>query len=465
MQPLSDCKRWLACLVVAVLAPSLSSAAPPTGDRIFYTKERSFWIPFKPEPGSTGIQQVLLYVSDDLGRSYKYHSSSGPTGQNFKFTAPGDGWFWFAVQTQDTTGRSSPPNVNVVPPGLKVCVDTLPPVVYVKQVATNEAPAAFEWDIREDNPDLLSLRADYRTVGATDWLRLELPPRLTGQYPWNPTVKGPWEVRLQMRDKAGNLGEQTTTVAAAAAYRPDPTGTPAPSSLRANIIRVNSRQIQLNYKVDVVGKSDISTVEIHVSEDDGRSWKALPKKAPKQGPFTVEVAREGVYGFYVVPVSGVGLSDPPGPGTPPQVTVEVDLTKPAVSFLGVPLVGTGADINKVTIRYQAVDKNFGPRPIRILWRDTKVPPSEWAEVASNLPNDGVYIWSVPDNVPAQFHIKVEALDLAGNLGIALTLKPVNVDPIKPRASIIDVQAVKQPTAAPAPPMSEPPPMPEPPPHP
>ena len=34
--------------------------------------------------------------------------------------------------------------------------------------------------------------------------------------------------------------------------------------------------------------------------------KPTPAKAPRVGPFTVEVPAEGVYGFYVVPVSGVG---------------------------------------------------------------------------------------------------------------------------------------------------------------
>jgi hypothetical protein len=437
--------RGLALAWVAVLLPALvpraARALPPTGDRIFYIKERSFLIPAVPDPGATGVQEVLLYVSEDNGRSYKFHASSNRLDEKFKFVAPGDGWYWFAVQTKDAAGRLFPPNLYAVPPGLKVCVDTLPPVIYVKQVATTEAAAAFEWDVREDNPDLLSLRADYRSTGDRDWLPLQIPPRLAGQFPWNPTGKGPWEVRLQMRDKAGNLGEQVTTIAAAGS-RPD-AGPAPPSPPRSNFVRVNSKQIQLNYKVDVVGKSDISTVEIWRTEDDGRTWKADVTNAPKQGPFTVTAPREGIFGFYVVPVSGVGLSEPPVNGTPPQVTVEVDLTPPVVNLLGPPLVGTGADLNKVTIRYQAADKNFGPTPIKILWRDAKVPSSEWAEVASNLTNEGFYVWNVPDSVPAhQFFIKVEAVDLAGNVGSAVTPVSVKVDPIKPKASIIGVEAVK-----------------------
>ncbi len=467
MHPLSDGKRRLAktgmlaaaCLVAALFSVGSGAAAPPTGDRIFYTKEKNFLIPFTPEPGSAGIQQVLLYVSDDLGKSYRHHTSTGPTGENFKFAAPGDGWYWFAVQTKDSAGRFFPPNVNLVPPGLKVCVDTVPPLVYVKQVATNEAAAAFEWDVREDNPDLFSLRADYRAVGSRDWVKLEIPPRLSERYfAWNPAVKGPWEVRVQLTDKAGNLGEQTATIASAGTYRPEPmgTGTPPPNPGRASIM-VNSLQIHLNYTVDTVGKSKLSTVQIWYTKDDGKTWQLYPKEAPREGGCDVTMAHEGVWGFWVVPVSGVGLSDPPRPGTPPQVTVEIDTTKPVVILRGPPVVGTGADVNKVTIRYQATDKNLAATPIRIQWAIDGDPNGKWTDVAINLPNDGFYVWTVPDEVPAQFHLRVSAIDLAGNVGFKATTELVNVDPVKPKATITDVR-VGTPGGT-APPMAPSPPPP------
>src|SRR5262249_847375 len=182
------------------------------------------------------------------------------------------------------------------------------------------------------------------------------------------------------------------------------------------------------------------------TENEGKTWSKFPKAAQREGPYVVSVTREGVYGFFVVPVSGVGLSDPPVAGTPPQVWVEVDLTSPVVTTLGPPAVGTGADINKVTIRYQATDRNFGQSPIRIFWKPhstTQNPTPEWAEVANNLPNEGVYVWTVPDSVPAQFHLKVEAVDLAGNVGNDVTKDVVKVDPIKPKATIIGVEGVKE----------------------
>src|SRR5438105_9436622 len=145
MHPLSDGKRRLATVsglaLACLIAVGSAAAAPPTGDRIYYTNQRTFLIPFTPEPGSTGIQQVLLHVSTDDGRSYKLHDKGGPNEKSFKFSAVADGWYWFSVQTQDVRGGFFPPNINLVAPGLKVYVDTLPPAVYLKQIATTEAAA------------------------------------------------------------------------------------------------------------------------------------------------------------------------------------------------------------------------------------------------------------------------------------------------------------------------------------
>src|SRR5436309_3115357 len=125
--------RWEAGL--AVLAALCLGPAPTAvrsqegGNNSFYTRQRAFLIPFQIDPGQRGIQQVLLHVSEDFGKTYQHVANAGPTDRSFRFQAGHDGWYWFTVQTQDQEGRSYPPNLNLVPPGLKVCVDTQAPVV------------------------------------------------------------------------------------------------------------------------------------------------------------------------------------------------------------------------------------------------------------------------------------------------------------------------------------------------
>ena len=53
-------------------------------------------------------------------------------------------------------------------------------------------------------------------------------------------------------------------------------------------------------------------------------------------------------------------------------------------------------------------------------------------------NTGRYIWRMPDPLPYQFYVKVEAVDRAGNIGEAITLERVKVDLSQPKAKILDI---------------------------
>ena len=56
-----------------------------------------------------------------------------------------------------------------------------------------------------------------------------------------------------------------------------------------------------------------------------------------------------------------------------------------------------------------------------------------------MENNGRYVWTMPERVPYQFHVKVEAADLAGNVGEAITSHMVKVDLAQPRVNIITVE--------------------------
>src|SRR5262249_22634088 len=141
---------------------------------------------------------------------------------------------------------------------------------------------------------------------------------------WRAPGPGPVEVRLQVRDKANNPAEATTTVTPGAL----PPGGAAPEAPRGNISHVKSRTFQLNYTIEEVGPSGVKNVEVWYTKDT-RTWQRYSTDAPRQGPYTVTVQSEGRYGFTLIPRSGVGLADkPPQAGDQPQIWVEVDETKP-----------------------------------------------------------------------------------------------------------------------------------------
>jgi len=413
--------------------------------KLHYTRFNTITIPFNTDPAEKRIKQVLLYVSEDQGKTWAQVAAVLPSESGFKFNARQDGWYWFGVQIMDTTGGLHPATLPELRPGLKIALDTAAPKVTLRAAQQRDFPAAVEWDIADENPDLLTLRLEYRPAGGAAWLPLTPPQMLQGQYGFNPTVGGQLEVRLQVKDKAGNTAEQVANVTAGQPNPGGPTpgpgvGGPAPQP-GGNVKYVNKRNVALNYNVENEGKSGVSGVEVWYTED-GRSWIKY-NLAPAKGPYTVELAKERRYGFTLVAVSGVGLADRrPMAGDPPQLWVEVDETKPAVQLLGVD-VGQGRDSGKMQIRWRATDKFFGDKPIKLSYAaEINGPWQPIAEVA----NTGTYIWQMPDQgLPFQMYVKVEASDLAGNAGSEATVKPVAVDLLIPKATVIGVEPVTPPS--------------------
>jgi hypothetical protein len=102
------------------------------------------------------------------------------------------------------------------------------------------------------------------------------------------------------------------------------------------------------------------------------------------------------------------------------------------------VVGQGPDKGKLTITWTAHDKNMARDPITLSYADKA--DGDWKRFAEKLPNDGRYVWKMPTaDLPYQFHVKVEAIDLAGNVGEAITTDLVKVDLSTPKVRILNVE--------------------------
>jgi hypothetical protein len=431
--------RWRVGLVLLAallfLSPCLAQPSDPNRVPTYYSHDAGFSIPFQTE-ASTRIRRVQMYVSEDLGRTWQLTAEAQPGERSFNFQSRHDGWYWFTVRTIDNEDKAYPASMDLAQPKLKVCVDTQRPVVQLRAGSVQGSNAAVEWDVRDDNLDLSSLRLDYRLPNGA-WQALTVQQTATGQRGWNPATNAALEVRLQVRDYAGNLGEATipVTPGAAPAAVPGPAADPAAGS---SVRIVNNKRININYKLEEVGKSGIAVIELWWTRD-GHSWTKYNERAnPEPGaPYTLEVSDEGLYGFTLVARNKAGFGEsPPGVGDAPQIWVEVDLTKPVVRLLGVDVGRTGADKGNLTITYSAADKNLERRPITISYAEK--PDGTWTPIARNEENIGRYVWRMPDDVPYQFYVRVEAADRAGNSGTADSTAPVIVDLSKPRVKVIDV---------------------------
>lgn len=201
---------------------------------------------------------------------------------------------------------------------------------------------------------------------------------------------------------------------------------------------VNSRRFQVGYAVDDVGPSGIGSVELFITQDQGRKWWKYGDDPDRRSPFDVEVPQDGEYGFSIRVRSGVGLTnDPPLPGEPPSITVAVDQTPPTVELLSAQQ-GQGAGSNRVQIRWRIADEHLASKPVAVYYAPTRNGP--WESVSGWTDDMGSFEWPVAPGAPHQFYVRVVARDVAGNTAKAESTQPIMVDLARPTARIVDVDA-------------------------
>jgi hypothetical protein len=438
----------VACLALGSLLYPASAHAQPFNNGISYADKPTFRIPFDIDGADRTLQEVQLWISEDQGQTWRNGGAVSPSQRGFDFRADHDGLYWFIARTVSTQGQAHPVNLQSAPPGLKVCVDTKPPTVVLRQASAREGLVAVDWDIREENLDLSSFSLDYRTPSSPDWIPLPVEPAANGQRAWS-AEPGPVEVRLRVRDLAKNPGEAKITLGPGGAhdsrlnYQDSASSRLAGRGAAVGTRWVNSKRISLNYKLQEKGPSGVSAVELWMTRDT-RMWDRykVEKVSEDQAAddpnrtltYVFDVQDEGKYGFTIVPRSGVDRSHPPPhSGDQPQIWVEVDTTKPVIEWLNVD-VGRGPDKGTLTITWKASDRNLARQPITLSYAKEATGP--WTSIESNVENTGRYVWRMPPAVPYSFFVRIEAVDLAKNVGTLDTPRPVLVDLAEPKSLIL-----------------------------
>lgn len=201
---------------------------------------------------------------------------------------------------------------------------------------------------------------------------------------------------------------------------------------------VKAHRFEINYRIDDVGPSGVSAVELFVTQNNGQKWWKYGEDQDKQSPFVVEVPEDGVYGFAIRVRSGAGLADdPPQSSEEPSIVTVVDRTPPTVQFLPVQQ-GAGGAMNKITIAWRISDDNPSDKPISLAYSAN--PNGPWERICDWQPDTGSYLWNVNQGVPSRLYIRLDARDAAGNFSSVNTPQPILVDLSKPTARIIDVES-------------------------
>lgn len=205
------------------------------------TNQRSLQIPVNfHDVQRAELRNIVLYSSSDQGRTWQQAAVIAPTKNFFTFDAQADGTYWLQVAAIDKQGRQDPANIQQREPDLKIVMDTLKPLLRIVSPRREGDEVVLGWDAREDNPDWTSLRLEYQVKDGTafGWNAVNVQQGPTGQVRFRPSSPETLNVRLSLKDRAGNLGFVTevvpgtagngTRVAGGPLSLPPTTGNPPP---------------------------------------------------------------------------------------------------------------------------------------------------------------------------------------------------------------------------------------------
>jgi len=217
-------------------------------------------------------------------------------------------------------------------------------------------------------------------------------------------------------DKGSGRFISDSSAPGAEAGRPPQTPAAAPPSDRNDSAAryvVNSRSFQIGYRIDGAGPAGVQSVELFVTQTEGRQWMRYGEDRDRQSPFEVTVPADGVYGFeFRVRGADGSAADPPRPGDRPSIVVTVDSTPPVAQLL--PTQGApGVSPSDVLIRWEVKDEHLGQAPIGLFCSPS--PEGPWQQIGDWQPNTGQYVWTPAPGTPSTLYLRLTARDEAGNL--------------------------------------------------
>jgi hypothetical protein len=209
--------RWAGLTALASTAAMVSAARgePADPSTIIYTRQTTFVVPFRVTAAAESGHQptaVELHVSGDQGATWGLQATVSPRARGFKYLAPADGEYWFAIRTRHDDGQARPDAPFAAE--LRVMVDTVPPTLDLAAKCGNEGEIDAQLRISDLHLRPESLRLEFRPNGQPDaWETVAIDPipadapgpEHYGEVRWWPqTPDAGFTVRASISDAAGN---------------------------------------------------------------------------------------------------------------------------------------------------------------------------------------------------------------------------------------------------------------------
>lgn len=153
----------------------------------------------------------------------------------------------------------------------------------------------------------------------------------------------------------------------------------------------------------------------------------------------MRVDKCGQFGFTIRDRRGIGLSaDPPQPGNLPEMVVVVDQIAPSPKR-GPLQLGQGVTHHQIQFSWVLIDADLPEQPVMLSRAYRPTGPREF--ISGWIENTGRFNWAVDQAIDRPSDIRLEARDLAENIGQVDADQPLQIDMTTPTARIIDVETV------------------------
>ena len=473
--------------------------APNKAPRLFTNKTKLYLPVALNEPERSNLKAISLYVKKGQGTAWVRTETAPSDRKGFEYLAMVDGEYQFAICTLDKDGKSNPERTSDLPPALIVTVDTHPPDITLRDIHAAAGVRLIECTVKDANADAGKLLVEQMGPDKK-WHPLALEKNNGSRYPVRGLDSEKRMVRAIATDLAGNTSIRILTLPAALAPAvialpdslpeagpvtekivavshkeqprtiipashsgpalpyplvgpsvPVPILAPVPKPTpvqklnpvpeppgRAARAFVNSAHVSLEYLIDDLGPTGAAKVTVWITPDGGTNWKKLCEAMPRQTTVDFDLPGEGVYGVSLVVTNGSGISGVlPASGNAPDCWVEVDTTRPTAKILSLS-PGKETDAGLLLIYWAAEDKNLGPTPIDLYY--SLHPGGPWLPIHRGARNSGSYLWPVPANSGAEFFIRLDATDRAGNVTRCESPNPVVIDLARPKARVKGITA-------------------------
>ncbi|HEV3142508.1 MAG TPA: hypothetical protein VGZ47_01335 [Gemmataceae bacterium] len=201
-----------------MILASLLWAAGALPSDVTAMNRRTIQIPIQINPDrGNDIAELLLFVSMDQGKNWTQEGRARPGDQAFSYYAPMDGLYWFQMCVVFKNGQREPMDLNQMPPGLKVYFDTVPPVLRIRSAERIGDEIAVSWEGQEAQPDLASLKLEYRPAGdsSAPWNMVPIQnPGMMGSQRFRVNTTGALSIRISIEDLAKNQAQAQKVIPA-----------------------------------------------------------------------------------------------------------------------------------------------------------------------------------------------------------------------------------------------------------